>query len=73
MWVRISTGFVESAVNEIIAKRMVKKQQRWSRHTVQAFLNVRVHVLNATLEDAFRHWHRGFRPPEDLFQPAAAA
>jgi hypothetical protein len=36
---RISTGFVESTVNEIIAKRMVKKQQmRWSRHTVQAFL-----------------------------------
>ena len=71
---RISTGFVESAVNEIIAKRMVKKQQmRWSRHTVQAFLNVRVHVLNATQEDAFRHWHRGFRPPEDLLQPAAAA
>ena len=71
---RISTGFVESTVNEIIAKRMVKKQQmRWSRHTVQAFLNVRVHVLNATLEDAFRHWHRGFRPLVDLLQPAAAA
>jgi hypothetical protein len=43
------------------------------RHTVQAFLNVRGHVLNATLENAFRHWHRGFRPTEDLFQPAAAA
>jgi hypothetical protein len=71
---RISTGFVESTVNEIIAKRAVKKQQmRWSRHTVQAFLNVRVHVLNATLEDAFRHWHRGFRPLVDLLQPAAAA
>jgi hypothetical protein len=71
---RISTGFVESTVNEIIAKRMVKKQQmRWSRHTVQAFLNVRVHVLNATLEDAFRHWYRGFRPLVDLLQPAAAA
>ena len=28
---RISTGFVESAVNEIVAKRMVKKQQmRWN-------------------------------------------
>ena len=27
---RISTGFVESAVNEIVAKRMVKKRQmRW--------------------------------------------
>jgi hypothetical protein len=71
---RISTGFVESAVNEIIAKRMAKKQQmRWNRHTIQPFLDVRVHVLNATLEDAFRHWHRGFRPFADLLQPAAAA
>jgi hypothetical protein len=43
---RISTGFVESAVNEIIAKRMVKKQQlKWNRHTVQRFLDVRIHVL----------------------------
>jgi hypothetical protein len=53
---RISTGFVESAVNEIVAKRMVKKQQmRWNRHTVQSFLDVRIHVLNGTLENAFRH------------------
>jgi hypothetical protein len=60
---RISTGFAESAVNEIIAKRMAKKQQmRWNRYTVQRFLDVRVHVLNGTLEDAFRHWHRRFRP-----------
>lgn len=71
---RISTGFVESAVNEIIAKRMAKKQQmRWNRHTVQPSLDVRVHVLNGTLEDAFRHWHRDFRRPIDLLQPAAAA
>jgi hypothetical protein len=43
---RISTGFVESAVNEIVAKRMAKKQQmRWNRRTVQSFL------LNGTLED----------------------
>ena len=60
---RISTGFAESAVNEIVAQRMAKKQpMRWNRHTVQLFLNVRIHVLNGTLEDAFRHWHRGFRP-----------
>ena len=60
---RISTGFVESAVNEIVAKRMVKKQpMRWNRHTVQSFLDVRIHVLNRTLENAFRHWHQGFRP-----------
>jgi hypothetical protein len=63
---RISTGFVESAVNEIIAKRMVKKQQmRWNRYTVQRFLDVRIHVLNGTLEDTFRHWHKGFRPVAD--------
>jgi hypothetical protein len=60
---RISTGFFESAVNEIIAKRMVKKQQmRWNRYTDQRFLGVRIHVLNGTLEDAFRHRHKAFRP-----------
>src|SRR5271166_1357214 len=51
----ISTAFVESSVNEIIAKRMNKKQQmRWNRATVQPFLDVRTAVLNDTLEDAFR-------------------
>jgi hypothetical protein len=48
----ISTAFVESAVNEIMSRRMVKRQQmRWNRFTVQPFLTVRVHVLNATLEE----------------------
>ncbi len=62
----ISTAFVESAVNEIIAKRMNKKQQmRWNRATVQSFLDVRTAVLNDTLEDAFRHRHSGFRPAND--------
>jgi hypothetical protein len=71
---RISTGFVESAVNEIVSKRMVKKQQmRWNRYTVQRFLDVRIHVLNGTLEDAFRHWHRGFRPIADQTQLALSA
>jgi hypothetical protein len=71
---RISTGFVESAVNEIVAKRMVKKQQmRWNRFTVQSFLNVRIHVLNGTLEDAFRHWHKGFWPVASQTKLALAA
>jgi len=71
---RVSTGFAESAVNEIIAKRMTKKQQmRWNRYTVQQFLDVRIHVLNSTLEDAFRHWHRGFRPQVERSDVAAAA
>ena len=59
----ISTAFVESAVNEIVAKRMNKAQQmRWNRVTVQPFLDVRTAVLNDTLEDAFRQRCPGFRP-----------
>jgi hypothetical protein len=53
---------VESAINEIIAKRMAKSQQmRWNRWTIQPFLAVRAAVLNDTLEDSFRHWFLGFR------------
>jgi hypothetical protein len=56
-------AFVASAVNEIIAKRMNKKQQmRWNRVTVQPFIDVRTAVLNDTLEDAFRRRYPGFRP-----------
>lgn len=33
----------------------------WNPFTVQPFLSVRVHVLNATLEQAFSTWHTGFR------------
>ena len=59
----LSTAFVENAVNEIIAKRMNKKQQmRWNRATMQPFLDVRTAVLNETLEDAFRRRYPGFRP-----------
>ena len=62
----ISTAFVESSVNEIIAKRMNKKQQmRWNRATVQPFLDVRTAVLNDTLADAFRHRYPGFRPANE--------
>ena len=62
----ISTAFVESAVNEIVAKRMNKKQQmRWNRTTVQPFLDVRTTVLNDALEDAFRHRYPGFRSNND--------
>jgi len=70
----ISTAFVESAVNEIVAKRMNKKQQmRWNRTTVQPFLEVRTAVLNDTLEDAFRHRYPGFRSANDDEATAAAA
>ncbi len=35
---------------------------RWSRATVQPFLDLRTAVLNGTLEDAFRQCYPGFRP-----------
>jgi hypothetical protein len=42
---------------------MAKAQQmRWSRATLQPFLDVRTAVLNDALEDAFRRRHPGFRP-----------
>jgi hypothetical protein len=70
----ISTAFVESSVNEIIARRMNKKQQmRWNRATVQPFLDVRTAVLNDTLEDAFRHRYPGFRLANDEDAIALAA
>jgi len=70
----LSTAFVESAVNEIVARRMNKKQQmRWNRTTVQPFLEVRTAVLDGTLEDAFRRRYRGFRPANDEGTTAAAA
>jgi len=70
----ISTAFVESAVNEIVARRMNKKQQmRWNRATVQPFLDVRTAILNDTLEDAFRRRYPGFRPANDDGTTAAAA
>ncbi|MFL5285158.1 MAG: ISKra4 family transposase, partial [Rhodopila sp.] len=70
----ISTAFVEGAVNEIVAKRMNKKQQmRWNRMTVQPFLDVRTAVLDGRLENAFRRRYRGFRPINDGGTTAAAA
>ena len=69
----ISTAFAESAVNEVIAKRMNKSQQmRWNRDTVQPFLSVRVAVLNDALEPAFRSWHAGFRPAANPSDARAA-
>ena len=70
----ISTAFVESAVNEIVSRRMIKKQQmRWNPWTVQLFLDVRTAVLNGTLEGAFRRRYPDFRPVNRDIETRAAA
>ena len=59
---RISTGFVESTVNYVVSKRMVKKQQmRWSQRGAHLLLQIRTHVLNGEWEARFRQWYPGFR------------
>jgi hypothetical protein len=50
----ISTLFVESAVNQVMSKRMVKKQQmRWSPHGAHLLLQIRTRILNDTLTNDY--------------------
>ncbi len=59
---RISTGFVESTVNQVVSRRMVKKQQmRWSQRGAHLLLQIRTRVLNGDWEGVFRRWYPGFR------------
>jgi hypothetical protein len=57
----ISTAFVESTVNQVVSKRMVKKQQmRWSPQGAHLFLQVRTRVLNDDLAADFTRWYPSF-------------
>jgi hypothetical protein len=54
----IATGFVESTVNQVVSKRMVKKQQmRWTKRGAHLLLQVRVQVLNEDLRATFERWY----------------
>ena len=54
----IATGFTESAVNQVVSKRMVKKQQmRWTQRGAHTLLQVRARVLNRQLRQDFERWH----------------
>jgi hypothetical protein len=70
----IATGFVESAVNQIVSKRFSKKQQmQWTKKSAHLVLQMRTQVLDERLEDTFRDWYPDFRtkPPEDEIKQAA--
>jgi len=72
---RISTGFVESTINQVISKRMVKKQQmQWTPEGAHLLLQVRTQVLNDDWENTFRTWYPNFRPgpAQDTPEPLAA-
>ena len=54
----ITTSFVESTVNEVVAKRMVKKQQmQWSPQGAHCLLQTRTAVLNDELREQFEQWY----------------
>ena len=61
----ISTAFVESTVNQVISKRMVKKQQmRWTRRGAHNLLQIRTQVLDGEFREAFARWYPGMQPVE---------
>jgi hypothetical protein len=68
----ISSAFVESTVNQVVSKRMVKKQQmRWTPRGAHLLLQVRTRVLNDDLADDFRRWYPAFTPAADLQEQVA--
>jgi hypothetical protein len=55
---RISTSFVESAVNQVISKRFCKRQQmQWTNRGTHLHLQTRVKTLNRELGAVFRRWY----------------
>jgi len=74
---RISTGFVESTINQVVSKRVVKQQQmQWTPEGAHLLLQVRTQVINDDWEATFRSWYPGFRPvqtPAAMSQQVAAA
>jgi hypothetical protein len=59
---KISTAFAESAVNQVVSKRMVKKQQmRWTESGAHNLLQIRTKVLNNQLRETFVRWYPGMQ------------
>lgn len=64
---RVATTLAESAVNSLVGKRMVKKQQmRWTLHGAHMLMQVRTAEINGELRDRLRG---PFRQPEPSVPP----
>src|SRR5512135_2463250 len=69
----IATSFAESTVNQVISKRMVKKQQmRWTEWGAHRLLQVRTQVLNEDFRETFHRWYPGLKADPDQVEDAAA-
>ena len=59
---RVSTGFVESAINTVVGKRFGKRQQmRWSKGGAHLMLQARTRTLDGTLRGKFEQWYPGLK------------
>lgn len=68
----ISTAFVESTVNELVSKRMVKKQQmRWTQKGAHLLLQVRIKTLNNELRQYFCQWYPMMEQENEILPLAA--
>jgi len=55
---RISTGLVESTVNQVISRRFYKKQQmQWTKRGAHLLLQTRVKTLHQALGAVFQRWY----------------
>jgi len=53
-----SPRFEMVSINQVISKRMVKKQQmRWTKRGAHLLLQVRTQVLNDEWRDTFCRWY----------------
>jgi hypothetical protein len=69
----ISSAFVESAINEVVTKRMVKKQQmRWTQKGAHLLLQVRIQTLNNELRQSFCRWYPNMEKENEAVLPLAA-
>jgi hypothetical protein len=63
----IATGFTESAVNQVVSKRFVKKQQmRWTERGAHLLLQVRSQVLNGEWRLTLARWYPGMQATPEL-------
>jgi hypothetical protein len=70
----ISTAFAESTVNQVVSKRMIKKQQmQWTEAGAHHLLQVRTKVLNDELRETFARWYPGMRTDQETTMTEKAA
>jgi hypothetical protein len=63
---RISTGFVESTVNQVLSKRFCKRQQmQWTKRGTHLLLQMRVKTLNQELGVVFQRWYPDLQLEEE--------